>query len=320
MSTPNRTALLAKLHKTLRKHYKPHLPPTDRSVLEHLLYACCLENARAEAADEAFARLKELYFDWNEVRVTTVTELAESMSSLPDAVAAGQRIKKSLQSVFETTYTFDLESLRKQNLGKAEKDLEKISGATPFVRAYVLQHALGGHFVPVNQGAREVLYAVGVITDTEIERGEVPGLERAIPKNKGLEFGSLLQQIGADYYTSPGSSKVKSILAEIDPDYKERLTRRATRLEELAKEAAEQERDRAAARRAEVRASQATGKELAGKGDSKAKAKKDATDSKAAKPKEAVRPPPAAEVKRKKDEPAPARKEPAKGLAKKKPR
>src|ERR1700752_5049309 len=131
--TTNRTAAIAKVYKVLKKHYKPCAPPEDRTVLEHLLYACVLENARFEAADEAFAKLKELYFDWNEIRVTTVTELAEGMGGIPDAAAAAQRVKRSLQSVFEGGYTFDMEALKKQNIGKAEKDLEKINGSTPFV-------------------------------------------------------------------------------------------------------------------------------------------------------------------------------------------
>src|SRR5262249_50851548 len=157
------------------KHYKPVGPPADRTALEHLLYGCLLENARFEAADEAFAKLKELYFDWNEVRVTTVTELAEGMNGIPDAPAAAQRVKRSLQSVFEGSYSFDIELLKKQNLGKAEKDLEKVNGATPFVRAYVTQNALGGHSIPASKGAIEVLYAVGVINDTEADKGIVPG-------------------------------------------------------------------------------------------------------------------------------------------------
>jgi len=233
MST-NRTALLTKSHKVLKKHYKPIAPPAERTVLEHLLYACCLENSRFEAADEAFARLKELFFDLNEIRVTTVTEISEGMSGIADASAAAQRVKRALQSVFETNYTFDLESLKKQNIGKAEKDLEKIQGTTPFIRAYVIQNALGGHSIPVSRGSLELLCAVGAISDVEADKGQVPGLERAIPKNKGVEFGSLLQQLGADLYASPGSSKVRSILGEIDPDFKERLAARQARMEAQA--------------------------------------------------------------------------------------
>lgn len=328
MTTPNRAAILTKLQKVLRKHYKPQSPPSDRGVLEHLLYASVLENARCEAADEAFARLKELYFDWNEIRVTTVSELAEVMSGLPDAVAAGQRIKRALQSVFETAYQFDLESFRKQNLGKAEKDLEKIQGTTPFVRAYVTQNALEGHSIPVNQGAMEVLYAVGVLSDSEIEKGQVPGLERAVPKNKGVEVGSLLHQIGADYYASPGSSKLKAVLAEIDHDYKERLARRAVKVEEAAQAAAASRAKKRAQAKAEAKAAAPPlpkGASLrrdagppGGKG-SKPPEKVLPPDAARLKPKDKI--PPAPPLLKKKDElDRPARKEIPKGLAKKKPR
>lgn len=236
MTGSNRAAILSKVHKVLKKHYKPAVPPAERSVLEHLLYACCLENARVEAADEAFAKLKELFFDWNEVRVTTTTELAEVMASIPDAPAAATRIKKSLQSVFEASYTFDLDPLQKQNLGKAEKDLEKIVGSSAFVRAYVVQHALGGHSIPVNAGAVDAMYSVGVISDNEADKSQIPGAERAIAKNKGVEFGSLLQQFGADLSASPGSSKLRAILAEIEPQYKERLEKRMAIREAIARQ------------------------------------------------------------------------------------
>jgi hypothetical protein len=45
MSAANRSAVFIKIHKVLRKNYEPVAPPSDRSVLEHLLYACALEHA-----------------------------------------------------------------------------------------------------------------------------------------------------------------------------------------------------------------------------------------------------------------------------------
>lgn len=339
MTTPNRAALIAKVHKVLKKHYKAYDPPVERTVLEHLLYACCLENARFEAADEAFAKLRETYFDWNEIRVTTVTELAEIISGLPSATAAAQRIKRSLQSVFETNYSFEMEPLKKQNLGKAEKDLEKIQGTSPFVRAYVCQNALGGHSIPVSPGSLEVLYAVGVINDAEADKHQVPGLERAIPKNKGIEFGSLLQQVGADFHASPGSTKLRAILAEIDPDFKEKLAKRAAKVEADAVAHARAVKDRraakAAAAAAEVQAQQATAvskdkaaanraaanRAAAAKEAQSRQAQRDKLEANAKKEREAHSAPPP-----KKKEPAaePAAKETkkanSKGLAKKKPR
>ncbi len=232
MPAPNRSALINKTYKVLKKHYTPVLPPADRSVLEHLLYACCLQNASPEAADEAFAKLQQAFFDWNEVRVTTVIELAETMSAVPDAAEAATRLKRSLQHIFEANYAYDIEELKKQNLGKAAKELEMVRGTTPFTVAYVTQHGLGGHSIPVAAGVVQSLKVIGVISDAEAKKRRVPGLERAIPKTKGVEFASLLHQLGADYYVSRHSTRLRSILLEINPKAKERLPKRRSKIEE----------------------------------------------------------------------------------------
>ncbi len=231
MSVSNRQALILKVQKVLRNQYKPVKPPSDRLVLDHLLYACCLENSHFEAADEGFARLQQTFFDWNEVRVTTVTELAETLACLADPSAAAARLKRCLQSVFETYYAFDLESLKKQNLGKAVKDLEAINGATTFGVAYVVQNALGGHAIPCSQGVFDAFEVLGIITPAEAAKGRVPGLERAISKSKGSEFAALLHQLGADFFASPCGTKVRALLVEVCPDAKDRLPKRNSRPE-----------------------------------------------------------------------------------------
>lgn len=241
MNASNRAAKLTKSHKVLKKHYKPTTIP-DRPVLEHLLYACILENAVPDLADEAFARMQEEYFDWNEVRVTTVAELSEVMNKIPDATEAAQRLKATLQSVFEAHYSFDLEPLKKMNLGVAIKELEKLRGLRAFAIAYATQHGLGGHAIPVSQGAMEALKVVGIVSDAEADKHKVPGMERAIPKTKGVEYASLLHQVGVDFHSAPFSPRVRSILVEIDPDAKERMPKRTSKKKETeAPEAVEAE-------------------------------------------------------------------------------
>lgn len=225
MANPNRMALLTKMHKVLKKHYKPVAIP-DRPVLEHLLYACCLENARFEQADKAFAAVSTSFFDWNEVRVSTVKELAEVMNMLPAAAAAASNLKRALQGVFESTYSFDLEPLKKQNLGQAQQRLKKLEGATPFSIAYLTQATLGGHAIPVDQGLMQVFAVLGAVGEADAAAGVVPGLERAIPKTKGVEFGSLAHQLGAEMFANPYSPNLHKVLLEIAPDAKDRLPKR----------------------------------------------------------------------------------------------
>lgn len=250
MNNPtNRTTLIAKLQKVLKKHYKPVSSP-ERTLLEHLLYACCLEDAPFDKADEAFATLQQNYFDWNEVRVTSANELAEVFTALPHPMAAAHRIKKLLQGTFDAIFTFDLEPLKKQNLGKSIKDIEKF-GATPFAQAYVTQNALNGHAIAADEATFDVLVILGILSDSEAGKGLLPGLERAVPKTKGGEFFSELHQLAADYNHNPSAPRLKALLSEIVPDVKERVAARQIKRKEIAVESAkaaakERERERQA--------------------------------------------------------------------------
>ena len=198
-------------------------------MLEHLLYGCCLQNSKHDVTDDVFAKLQESYFDWNEVRVTTIAELTEAMEPLNDASEAAKRLKRALQGVFEKYYSFDIDILRKGNLGKAVKELQDIDRITRFTVSYVAQNALSGHSIPVNAGAFNLFVVLGVISDSEAVKARIPGLERTISKNKGVEFGSLLHQLSVDYTASPFSPKIRSIILEIEPTAKERLPKRTAK-------------------------------------------------------------------------------------------
>ncbi len=226
MTAVSRTAQFAKVHKILKKHYKPVAPRADRSVLEHLMFACCLEDAGYEAAEEAFAALVHTFFDWNEIRVTLLSELSEVMAGLPDPRVAANRIKRILHGVFEAAYSFDLEDKRKKNLGPTVKWLEKLDGTTKFTVAYLVQAALGGHQIPIDSGSMTALRIVDLVGDKDVVEGVVPGLERAVAKSKGIEFGSLLHQLGADFTANPFSPAVRDLLLQIEPTAKDRFPQR----------------------------------------------------------------------------------------------
>ncbi len=204
-----------------------------------MLFASCLENAHYAAAEGGYAALVHNFFDWNEVRVSTVRELAEVLSGLPDPMAAAGRVRRILQSVFEATYSFEFEDIRKLNLGPATEKLAAVDGASKFCVAYVVQAALGGHAVPLDSGTLGVLRLVEVATDEEVQSGVIGGLERAVPKNKGVECGSLLHQLGADFVANPYAPSLRETLLEINPDIAEQLPKRRAKKAAEAEPAAE---------------------------------------------------------------------------------
>jgi hypothetical protein len=232
MATPNRSNLIARALKVLRKHFKPVPPPKDRTLFEHLVFACLVEDSPNESAEQVFSALKQEYFGWNEVRVSTIRELTDALKPLVNPAESAARLKQSLHSVFESVYEFDIESMKKQNIGQAAKHLQKYNGTTPFAIAYVTQHALGGHSIPLNRGALITLHTVGVISNDEFSKGLVPGLERAVSKNKGAEVASLLHQLGVEVGRNPYGPVARKYMLEIDPGCKDRLPKRPVKAPE----------------------------------------------------------------------------------------
>ncbi len=226
MTNTQRQQLIAKMHKVLKQHYKPIVPNVGRPILEQVLFACCLEDAHYSTAERVFAKLGEGFFDLNEIRVTTVAELAESLAELPDPARAGLALRRVLQSVFESSYSFSLEHAKKHSLAHGLKTLDQLHGVPPFVVSFVASTALGGHVVPLDRGALSALLLVGAISKEEYDSGKAPWLERAVAKKAGLEFSSLLHQFGADIVANLHGTNVRKILLAIDASAKDRLPKR----------------------------------------------------------------------------------------------
>ncbi|MEO1337652.1 MAG: hypothetical protein AAFV29_18555, partial [Myxococcota bacterium] len=212
MATSNRAKLISKLQTELKKKYTA--PPTQpsRPLLEHLLYACLLQDAPVDLADEGFAKCEQEFYDWNEVRVTTVTELTQVLSGMPEPAKTARRLKEILQAVFEEFYLFDLDHLKKENLGKAVGKFEAMEPMTPFVLSYTVQHGLGGHSIPIDYAAMVLMLSTGIASQSEASAGKVPGLERAIPKNKGVEFSALLHEAGVALLLDQKDKKARALL------------------------------------------------------------------------------------------------------------
>ena len=232
LTAAQKQKLIEKIHGVLKKHYSPQSPNTTRPLLEQVLFACCLENSHYGDAEKAFSNLMENAFDLNEIRVTTVAELAELLVGLPDPSRAALSLRRVLQSVFESTYDFSLEHAKKHSVSHGVKTLDNLRSLTPFTKVFVTSTALGGHGVPLDHGAITVLYLSGMVSFEEYQQVNAPGLDRMVTKKIGKEFSSLLHQFGADLLASLHGVKSKKILGEISADIKERMPKRGEKLPE----------------------------------------------------------------------------------------
>lgn len=221
---PNKADKIKALFKLVQKRHK-HAPPVPkRSVLEHLMYAAVLEDATLEAADAAFAVLEHHYIDWNEIRVSTAQELADTLPMLPNPLGAGDRIKKTLQAVFETYYMFDLEDLCKKTIAQASDYLRSIAACSRFMADYTILFGLGGHVIPMDETTMRIFRLLGLAQVTKDgTREEVPGIERSIAKNLGATQSMLLHLFALGFHDGHRAdaetdfSELRELLEGIDP-------------------------------------------------------------------------------------------------------
>lgn len=185
--------MLKKLLPLLKKHFKITLPKSDRQVLDIMLYACCLENQSPAEADKCYDRFRQLFPDLNEARVSQVSELEPAFPGLADGEWRAFRLRAVLQFVFEKSFTFEFESLKKKTLELAVKQLAKLKHGTPFIRNYTLQSAVGAHILPIDDSMKRLLVWMGLAEAAQSEEDIGESLKSSVRKAEAALFCQALR-------------------------------------------------------------------------------------------------------------------------------
>jgi endonuclease-3 len=174
--------------------------PEALPVLEQFVFGLCRENATAEQAQLAYRNLKTRFYDWNEIRVSSIRELEEAMAGLSDTETRAQRLVSFLQEVFEDTFSFDLDGLLKKGLKQGAKQLAQYGSANDYVGAWVVQRSLGGHAIPIDSPTLRCSRRLGLVEPgTEDLEAARSSLEHIVPKAKGTLFTDAVSNLGEKY-------------------------------------------------------------------------------------------------------------------------
>ncbi len=172
-----------KLASLLHKDYGGATPKFSMPVLETMLFAACLEDSSWDMAEQGFENLNKLYYDLNEIRVSSVAEIEGTLGGIQGSDWAGLRIRSILRFVFESTYTYDYEKLKRLTQDSAQKRLKKIDNMSPFIRNFTVQHSLSGYLVSLDTSSTQAAIHLGIVPpgSTEEQAGEFlkPGLKKA---------------------------------------------------------------------------------------------------------------------------------------------
>ena len=209
----DRATLLKKLFPVIKKHYKIQIPKGGKPVLETMLYAICLEDSTVEEADLSFKRLFAEFPDLNEVRVSTVGEIERAFLGQTLSEWRAFRVISVLKFIFDKTYAFEFESLRKKTLDLATKQLAKIKDLSPFVRDYTLHEVTGAHMIPIDTLTARTLVWLGLAlpNQTPEQIGEL--MKGAVRKAEIESFVFTMRCLAADRRLNPAFDPSKHPIA-----------------------------------------------------------------------------------------------------------
>ena len=194
----DKQAICKKLVSILRKRYKAKIPKNDRSVLETILFAICLENTSVRQAESAFVRLEDEFHDLNEIRVSSITELESAFRGTEKPEWRALAVRSMLHYVFEKHFEFEFEAIRRKTLELASRQLSTIRHLSPFIRAYTLQQMLGTHMVPVDDCMCNAAIWLGLVEPGSTTEQVSDVLKPAIRKADAPLFCHLLRCLASD--------------------------------------------------------------------------------------------------------------------------
>jgi endonuclease III len=196
-TTINKQRLLNQLFAAAKKTVE--VDEEARPVLQQFIYGLCRESATREQADEAYRYLCEKFFDWNEVRVSSLRELEDAFDGMSDTEARAQRLIAFLQEVFEIHFSYELDKMAKEGLKQAAKKLSRYQAANDYLVSWVVQRSLGGHAIPVDAPTLRCASRLGLLEGEPEEAEARASLEHLIPKAKNALFTDAISSVAGEF-------------------------------------------------------------------------------------------------------------------------
>lgn len=193
---------VAKVLEKIKPRWPLPTPVEDLNLLEHGLLAVLLRHLEQRKAQDAIARLKQGYPDWNEMRVAQVQEVAAQMLGLGrraarDDVAhvlvAARDAREFLQEVFQKTHGLELEFLR-EDLSASSKLVQQMPHTGLAAGGFLLWLA-GNRQMPVHAAMVRVLDRLGLVSRAGLAKKARDVVGPLVPEGDELRFVQVLGEI-----------------------------------------------------------------------------------------------------------------------------
>lgn len=253
--------LARRLFEQLEEKYGSALKDEPRSILSQLMFNIIARNWTRQGAQKVFDRLQQNFVDWNEVRISSFSEISGHLESegAPNAINKAKNIKKILVEIYRHHHKITLDFLKENNEAQAKEILEGLPGASRRVVDSVLLFALDYPVVPLYSPIARVCKRVGIVEHSASQEEIKQTLMDVVPKKDLERFSRLVIDHGERTCTITAPRCKNCVLSDWCPE-PERQTRLASEAKTRAKARAAETKAEAATRAAAEKAAAAEAK------------------------------------------------------------
>jgi hypothetical protein len=204
----------------------PLCPKGEDPVVAHAVYATLLWESSSPFAADAMRRVLTLVADFNELRVASAEDIADSLG--PDdarALERGMRLRSMLSDISAFTPSLRVSPLRERPRRDAKSFLQSLHAAPTFVLSRLALVEFGTHALPVDQRLRALLVDAKVLHPSTDLTHAAHWLEREIPAADAVATASLLQAWSDADGAPPPLAEIAPIAAHSAP----RVAKRAAK-------------------------------------------------------------------------------------------
>jgi hypothetical protein len=138
--------------------------PDANDPVSVLVMSMLLWESNTSKAMTAYQKLKTAVVDFNELRVCMSQELIDCVGvRYPLASERCQRLRASLNDIFQREHDVKLEQLRGAGKRDVKKYIETLEGITPYASARVQLMCFETHAMPADEQLRSKLIDAGII-------------------------------------------------------------------------------------------------------------------------------------------------------------
>jgi endonuclease-3 len=213
---------LARVMRILEERYGPHIYPEERSsLLEQLLFELLASANPVTNARKCLRDFREAYVDWNEVRVSSVREIQETLdrARIEASGETAALVKSVLDRTFNELCRVDLDHLRSEGAEKARKFAARLDMLKPHEREYFLVAAGFETAPPLDPATERACERLGLFRPEDPPAKRRRALESAVESGaEALRLHHLLVEHGKKLCTATDPKCAKCLL-QTDCDF-----------------------------------------------------------------------------------------------------